>query len=540
MKFLALDCKQCASKAGALGVQDFVVAGTCGKFPGNVHRDMLSTLSRRSAWPPLYWADVRTTNGLKSHPFILPHEWLAAMVRMHGRDSDVFGRNVKAWGSNVLEHLEATCKELHIDVATCEPLGLHGDGVPFGSRVWTDDSLECLNLNFPGFQQRIPVTVMQKTIVIKHETFHDIMNVLKWSLQICATGVFPSVRHDGSPFGRKESHRAAKSNTPMGCKALLCEIRGDWAFYKQTFDFPQWNEKSGICWCCKATPDTYKDCTETAEWKQPAGRLSPDEFHQKLLEGGNQPSPLFSAPGVSAKINVQDWLHCADIGIASDFLGNVLLALVDCKVGGTRESRTADLWQIVKHKYAVMNVSDRLEKLVPASFLREKQSPKLKCKGAIVRHFVPVANEIVQEQFVNGTLLQQTIAAAMLQLHLCYACLEVFDAAALKKASNKFGLLVVAIEAHVQQLNPGTKRWTVKPKLHLFLEMTNFVIQHKGNPRLFWCYRDETFGGCVRDMAERRGGKNSAAATASSLLNKYRCTTALPSWPCRSETEQSV
>ena len=45
---------------------------------------------------------------------------------------------------------------------------------------------------------------------------------------------------------------------------------------------------------------------------------------------------------------------------------------------------------------------------------------------------------------------------------------------------------------------------------------------HGQSPRLFWTYKDESWGGLVASMAERRGGAKSAAAIGLTVMQRYR------------------
>ena len=61
------------------------------------------------------------------------------------------------------------------------------------------------------------------------------MVVLKWSLEILASGTMPSTRHDGTPWRKSDVRRAKWSGDPVQ-RAILVQIRGDWACYKQHFN----------------------------------------------------------------------------------------------------------------------------------------------------------------------------------------------------------------------------------------------------------------------------------------------------------------
>ena len=110
----------------------------------------------------------------------------------------------------------------------------------------------------------------------------------------------------------------------------------------------------------------------------------------------------------------------------------------------------------------------------------------------------------------------------MQNLGVAYTCLQDFDPVKLDAASRRLALLYCALEK--EQVEAGIeKRWKVKPKLHLFLELCNYLRlqRQRGNPRDFWTKGDESHGGSVRRVATSRGGRNSSASSAYRLLSLW-------------------
>jgi hypothetical protein len=64
--------------------------------------------------------------------------------------------------------------------------------------------------------------------------------------------------------------------------------------------------------------------------------------------------------------------------------------------------------------------------------------------------------------------------------------------------------------------------WRVKPKLHLFEELIQFMSFDLGSARNFWTYQDESWGGWLSNCAARRGGPKFAATVALGMLQRYR------------------
>ncbi len=457
---------------------------------------------------------------MKLHPFLLPHEWLGKAVEFNDFTEMIQSAkdNVDIWS-----HVTTLASGLHSPPDDFIPLGLHCDGVPFGSQIFYSDSLELFSLNFPcgNHGMRIPFTSVQKIHLVKHETYNAILEVLSWSLKHLAFGTLPSMRHNGEDFGKSETFRARMAQIAQPAKALLVEIRADWVALKQLFQFPQQNENSGICWMCSATPKDIRDCSLSAQWR--TSRQTAMSFHKQLLVDGKT-CPLWSVPGVSSHIVVVDWLHCADIGVAADVLGNVLLELVDKYPGTDRNVRMTNLWKHISDEYArhAVPADNRFPGLRLKSFSASNKSPKLKGKAAHIRYLVPVLDCIVQEQIPQDSVHNQTVVKCMHYLAECYSCLQDFDANKLELSARRLGSLYCALEQ--EQLAAGVqKRWKVKPKLHLFLELSMYLClqRQRGNPRNFWTYADESHGGLMRTIAASRGGKNSSLASANRLLSMW-------------------
>ena len=108
------------------------------------------------------------------------------------------------------------------------------------------------------------------------------LKIFAWSMQILASGNYPDSRHDGTAWGKKDKKRSSLTG-PMNVRALLVQCRGDWAMYRELFQFPSWSS-AAICWKCAAnrTDKDFKDFSLTAAWRQ--HRLQPEVFfHQQSL-----------------------------------------------------------------------------------------------------------------------------------------------------------------------------------------------------------------------------------------------------------------
>ena len=121
------------------------------------------------------------------------------------------------------------------------------------------ESVETFSINFPGIQKeynalRLPITAISRK-QIGTNTWHDILEIIKWSLVQCFLGSFPHVRHDDTAWRKTDKRRAKVAGMSLAIEAVLVEVRGDWKFFGETFGFPKHNTLAGCCWKCECTPD---------------------------------------------------------------------------------------------------------------------------------------------------------------------------------------------------------------------------------------------------------------------------------------------
>lgn len=260
-------------------------------------------------------------------------------------------------------------------------IGLWGDGI--ASKWDRTESLEVVTLSLPGFGPgrdiRIPLCGISKRFLLQHETIDRILSVLLWSFRALARGAHPSARHDGSEWGPGEAHRAKMSDRPVGVKGFLVELRGDWAWFKTVLRLPAWNESRGCCWLCRATPADIRSIDENAPWR--SQRLSHWDLVSRMRAQGLSMSPLFSCPGFRSDCIQIDWLHTADLGVTSDFLGNLFYLLVK-KMPGNMAAAVAQLFRDIQAFYVASGTTSRLSTLTLAMI---RQSGKKKKK----RNFEP-------------------------------------------------------------------------------------------------------------------------------------------------------
>ena len=240
-------------------------------------------------------------------------------------------------------------------------------------------------------------------------------------------------------------------------------------------------------------------------------------LHRIRLQG-HPISPLLQLPWIRADCFKTDWLHCADLGVASDFIGNALHVVRDIVPGRSAAARVQVLSEMLLDWYERHHVQDRLDRLMLNLFEQRGKGHKLRAGAAKIRAMVPWIHHICNMLLSPLHPYHGSIRAAAASLARVYDTLreDSFESLLVAKAeSTKFAVLLVACHDHVYHLDD--RCWRLKPKLHQFLHLCG-----DGNrPARFWNYRDEEFGGGVARRVRHRGGLLSAAAVSKIVLHRF-------------------
>ena len=477
-------------------------------------RNLRRKLMKRSQWPELYYAPVRvydkTVDGeiTVQLPMLLPHELIGRLVEVGSVQALLSQEGLCL---ETLEHLKSVSRELGLNEKEVLPVGLWGDGVPFN---WDrSESLEIVSINLPGSggALRLPITAIPKKYVIKETTWDDVFSVVSWSFRCLLEGKYPHTSHDNKPFEAGDKKRSRLKGLSIGITGLLAEVRGDWAFFKETFRFPGWRENAGCCYRCRATKANIRCVGIDAPWRNTI--MSFPDLLGRLLQQGLRMSTLFGCPGLKTTAFLIDWLHCSDLGVAQVFLGNLLWLLVTKKMpGATLKDKCHNLFTLMKGFYARTSPESRLDNLTLTMIKSSGKQPKLRGRAGEIRGLVAWGKELADQYLDDADPLESAVKEAADHLSKCYQCLsaDVFSSPLLKHHSRKFLLLYVAIENNTT--NP--KLWRVKPKFHMW----QHLCESGSRPSTCWAYRDEDFGGAMAKMGHRRGGRSTPTAVAERVL----------------------
>ena len=525
---------QNAQASGAKGCEEYAKLhpGEHNKFDrGNhVKRNVLRKALKGNQWPKVYMFQAPIhipSTGFESTgkiPVLLPHELLDALHQHNPLESGLFDHSLL--DPTPLNHLKKACAQLSADMSKVAGLSIWADGVPYNhdrSKSFEVASLQILTS--ASTAMRFPLACVPKHWMVKNTTWDAIWQVLKWSLQAAASGVWPAFRHDNSAFADGEFHRKKKAGEPL-TRAILLQVKGDWSFYKNVLYLPGWNETSSCCWKCNMVPGNLKEVAKSASWRMLASRKD----HWQCLQQVKSVSPLFGVPFFHIDLISLDWLHVVDLGVSLDFLGSFFKYLIDQKLTGTVAEKYQHFYSRMQLFYHGHDIKSRLDQFKPSMLLNTSDGskikfPKLRAKAGESRALIPFAVLVGRDLLDQKNVLEKQLFESAVALDKCYQQLSIenFNAAELNKQSIRFALFYVSLNEHFDKL--GQRYFKVKPKLHMFLEM---CFTANTAPSTTWTYRDESWGGEVSDMAANKAGKSNPHALGMSFFRRFFIKHSLP------------
>ena len=517
-------------------------AGDGGAISGHVHRDTMRACKRAgllnsSAQP--YIAQLRGDAGT-IHMF-LPHEVYADLAKEVGERNLLLrpeewagqhglGNLLRQWGSHPDVDITEGLREVGI-------VGLHCDAVPYTKTK----SILAASLNVVSApsdrvrSRRQPLFLLRKARLCNCGcqgfcTMQDLFGVIAWSMSFLKSGVWPTCRHDGTPWSAHD--RKTRMTAGALPRAALLQIRGDWEFFTQMLRFRSINSDQ-FCWLCQATKSPGDRCFKCMD--PTAGHrltlITNESYFQACIQEAAEPSALFRSPGTGLHHVAIDSMHAGDLGAFQDALGSLLwIELNNKQWPGARPEKITRLNRELAQYYAANDVRG-LTKIGDITygmvFSKTLQYPYLKAKAAQTRHLAEFGLALAYRHLRgspdhvpfefgtghrlhgrHGEHLQQLVGLfeGMVGFHRACAA-PLFDPAACKTAMYRF--LQNAASLHNMWREELSERDQSVQPFHL--RMKHHILQHLaeeqtllwGSPSRAWCYRDEDFVGAVKQVATK-------------------------------------
>ena len=502
----------------------------------NANRTLKRWMKKQQCWGHLYWHKVLLhnpkTKSLERHtlPFLHPHEWLSDFFLQPG----AWEEGMPEEGSHYSQELAKVCTEWGNQPNTMYPLGLHGDGVPVQGKL-NQSTLDFFTINMccsKAFgSMRVPIVCLETKWNSGEQTINEILEIITWSLEHLGKGVYPTARHDGSPFeGQMDKRRKENAGKLMPAKAALLELRGDWDWYGKWYGASQWNTKAGCCWLCSAKPVDWKAMTQEDRRRQSLDKAT---WLKTVEDRGRQIAPLFNLPGITNKSMKPDWLHVVDEGCGAAAAGQILNEILPACEGNNKHERVGNLWAKIQSLYKASGTpaDKRLYKLTMKDIKKDKKPAELDAKAASVRYFcTDVLEKLAKEKCLDqGTTHQKAVYNIARFCGRMYQSLEKFQPQALIKYGSKFQSQFMALESEAVAQDPNdTTTWRVKPKFHLLGHILDSVAEG-AHPKDFWVYRNETNGSLMQGLFLKRGGPQNASTQCETVMLRWMSNTSFPS-----------
>jgi hypothetical protein len=247
-----------ASKAGVGG--DVNKHGMGPGRPSGHYSRHLKTVFGFGAFSPLHYTmDVpghakhdlsRTSHALQVVP---PHELVAADIIAK---PELIGKLQTAFDNHDLPPTYYDNPVVQASPTPPMPLGLYLDGVPYSL---TDTVVGVWLINLIDDSRHI-IAIIRKRVTCRCGcrgwcTFYPFMLWLHYCFSCLAEGLFPQSRHDAKPWSKQDATRAMSAGSPLGCRGILLQLRGDWAEFCERLGYPNWRSFTRPCICCSSTPD---------------------------------------------------------------------------------------------------------------------------------------------------------------------------------------------------------------------------------------------------------------------------------------------
>ncbi len=217
-----------------------------------------------------------------------------------------------------------------------------------------------------------------------------------------------------------------------------------------------------------------------------------------------------------------DVLHCLDLGVSQEAIGNLFYLFICSKfvAGKNQPEQLMVLWETINEYYKRVSPPTRISNLTLEMIKRSSKSPRFRGKGAETRHMVPFAMELSAWMYEQDkSELNQSIKDMFANLLSFYGTMgtEPFDKQRAADSAKNFLMLYADVSKRTAE-----NVWLVKPKFHMFQEMAEYQGNTSGDPSRFWAYADESFVGIIGQIAHSRGGKRCPTTTPENVIAKYR------------------
>ena len=503
--------------------------GAKGKWVSNLERDYHRLAGKILGIPDIiYKAKVTCKSTATGRPalvqigFLLPHE-LFGILRE--RDRDLFH---KVTGASNREKYWVHMFHVNEQWLQEHPLRERIQETPnraCGYRFFGDDTglnkgsdrpcsislVHYEGCELPTWYSKLPTLVLPKHHEIDQVTMCECEEIIAWSLNILATGKWPSHRHDGTPFAAK-SWRGKRATTWLTAERHFGVYLGtlaDWSWNVSHYRFPQYYGKPDICQVCTASKlpdDTIFSHFQPCPCRPHAGYMA---------SLGASLSPLTKIIGWHLTTVLPESMHGGPLGCCPIVNGTCLLEL--CNLGFLGDAGGPGPWAMrlgIQLSYAFEDLltwsaqerkphSQKRFTVAKLTLTSLQSFPVLKGKAH---------NQLVVQEWLatktaeyNDSLRSQGLAVSdYSKLRACIAWAWHSFFWVLRNAGSELddsevrkieecGLFMFHgwNEAAALAIANNEPRWQMIPKLHMMWHCWRHAVQTRRNPTKQWAFMDE-------------------------------------------------
>ena len=362
-------------------------------------------------------------------------------------------------------------------------------------------------------------------------TKHDFWIVLKWSLEIMQTGLWPLLDWRGQPLRGTDDRRRAGS--PLAGSAtsyfvcVLVGIRSDLDFDVKELHLPDF--RRSLCAFCPATPIHGPNCINefrenVATWMGACYNIADWPLRDTTTVA------LFKIPGVSILTKMPDFMHSKHLGTDMYFYASVLWMLCYQLLGNSALTNLETVWtelQRFAKRNGIKTYSNMRQSMFTNPLAPHGQFPRLKGRAAEIRALgKPLAH--VWEMYRNPTDMQHTQVSLALRKNIAMEdilednksniVLPRLEYERFRRAGFDFLVLFNALGGHFAEL--GRKLFNVTIKAHY---VGHGILRARHiNPRWGWCYSGEDFMGITKRLMAACCKGNTPAQAARKFAKHYR------------------
>ena len=353
----------------------------------------------------------------------------------------------------------------------------------------------------------------------------QLFDVLAWSLDALASGVYPGVGPDGKQLSGKRAALQGQRLSPWGHKGIYTQTTGDWKFLNEIYHFPWTQNTEQCCRACGAVKSqgdmNYADARPDAPWTAPDARRTDQEYFEAVFASHGHLPPLCRVIGWSNDTLLDDLVPDDLRGVRLNLLGSALKDMSDHNfwsapiIGGTWQAKVNHQLQHCYRKFKTFCRSKQLEhsftrfKVTSISMTSLSSWPELKSKAHNSAVLTLFLSEELRVEVPKRTTLPDRFRVLSSTMWGFAASYVVISNSSQRLSLEEVSLLEEARAAalqgyHFLSLDSATRgvyMFYIQPKFHKMDESLRKAIRTRRSPAWWWTFSDESFIGMVAKLS---------------------------------------